>query len=59
MDTGGAIILLGGAWVVSLPFVLWFTLKRKRWLLALAYCLPIVWIAGGYLATLLVTVFHH
>jgi hypothetical protein len=49
----GAIILSGGLWVVTLPIVLWFAIKGRRWLLATAYSLPILWFVGGYLAMLL------
>ena len=52
VDWHGAIILLGGLWAVSLPFVYWFAFKRRTWMLALIYSLPLLWFVVGYVAAM-------
>lgn len=48
MDWKGLIILAGGAWAFSLPFVETYLIKRGRYLLAWLYFAPILWFIGGY-----------
>jgi hypothetical protein len=50
MDFNGFIILLGGAWLLSLPFVEWYLLRSGRFILALLYAIPILWFVWGYFA---------
>ena len=49
----GFIMLLGGAWVLTAPFVIIFAARRKRWVIAGIYALPVLWFVVGYVITLL------
>ena len=48
MDLNGFIMLAGGAWVVSLPFVEIYLLRRGRKVLAAIYAVPLLWFPVGY-----------
>ena len=43
---------MGGLWALTLPFVLWFTIKHRRIVLCAVYSLPILWFAVGYIAAM-------
>jgi hypothetical protein len=50
MDFNGFIILLGGAWVLLFPFIEWYLLGRKKFLLSALYAIPLLWFVWGYFA---------
>jgi len=52
MDLPGVVILLGGAWALSVPFVMWLLLRARNWVAAAIYMLPAIWFIVGFALTL-------
>jgi hypothetical protein len=53
MDMPGFLILLGGLWAASLPFIIYYSVSKKKYLWGLVASVPVVWFFGGYIAVLL------
>ena len=51
MDINGFIILAGGFWVIILPLLVYYSIKKARYWILVVALLPIVWFVGGYIAT--------
>ena len=51
MDTTGFIMLFGGVWGLSLIPVEYLLIKKRRYVWAAIYTLPIIWFVGGYVAS--------